>query len=57
MNKLDHDVGTGLVGAPACGEYVEPSPFPLFPHTDGRRSVMKLQIRVDDNGPGFHFSS
>lgn len=20
MNKADHDVGTGLVGAPACGE-------------------------------------
>lgn len=32
MNKLDADVGTGLVGAPACGD------------------VMKLQIRVDDNG-------
>ena len=32
MNKLDQDVGTGLVGAPACGD------------------VMKLQIRVDDNG-------
>ncbi|KAF6762857.1 iron sulfur cluster assembly protein 1 [Ephemerocybe angulata] len=32
MLKTDHDVGTGLVGAPACGD------------------VMKLQIRVDDNG-------
>ncbi|KAG5370213.1 Iron sulfur cluster assembly protein 1 [Yarrowia sp. C11] len=32
MNKNDDDVGTGLVGAPACGD------------------VMKLQIRVDDNG-------
>lgn len=32
MNKKDVDVGTGLVGAPACGD------------------VMKLQIRVDDNG-------
>lgn len=32
MNKLDKNVGTGLVGAPACGD------------------VMKLQIRVDDNG-------
>ncbi|RDW27943.1 iron sulfur cluster assembly protein 1, mitochondrial [Yarrowia lipolytica] len=32
MNKNDEDVGTGLVGAPACGD------------------VMKLQIRVDDNG-------
>lgn len=32
MNKLDSDVGTGLVGAPACGD------------------VMKLQIRVDENG-------
>lgn len=32
MNKNDTDVGTGLVGAPACGD------------------VMKLQIRVDDNG-------
>lgn len=32
MNKNDLDVGTGLVGAPACGD------------------VMKLQIRVDDNG-------
>ncbi len=32
MNKNDNDVGTGLVGAPACGD------------------VMKLQIRVDDNG-------
>ncbi|ODQ64932.1 iron sulfur cluster assembly protein 1, mitochondrial precursor [Nadsonia fulvescens var. elongata DSM 6958] len=32
MNKNDTDVGTGLVGAPACGD------------------VMKLQIKVDDNG-------
>lgn len=32
MNKNDVDVGTGLVGAPACGD------------------VMKLQIRVDENG-------
>lgn len=32
MDKADSDVGTGLVGAPACGD------------------VMKLQIRVDDNG-------
>ena len=32
MNKNDKDVGTGLVGAPACGD------------------VMKLQIKVDDNG-------
>jgi len=32
LPKNDHDVGTGLVGAPACGD------------------VMKLQIRVDDNG-------
>ncbi|KAF8325163.1 NifU-like N terminal domain-containing protein [Cantharellus anzutake] len=32
MPKNDIDVGTGLVGAPACGD------------------VMKLQIRVDDNG-------
>lgn len=32
LNKLDKNVGTGLVGAPACGD------------------VMKLQIRVDDNG-------
>jgi nitrogen fixation NifU-like protein len=32
MNKNDSDVGTGLVGAPACGD------------------VMKLQIRVDENG-------
>ncbi|KAJ7283835.1 FeS cluster assembly scaffold IscU [Mycena rebaudengoi] len=32
MPKGDLDVGTGLVGAPACGD------------------VMKLQIRVDDNG-------
>ncbi|KAG8949374.1 iron-binding protein [Tulasnella sp. 424] len=32
MPKTDMDVGTGLVGAPACGD------------------VMKLQIRVDDNG-------
>lgn len=32
MNKKDLDVGTGLVGAPACGD------------------VMKLQIKVDDNG-------
>ena len=28
----DKDVGTGMVGAPACGD------------------VMKLQIKVDDNG-------
>ena len=52
MNKLDEDVGTGLVGAPACGEYVIPwllfsSNISLIP----LRSVMKLQIRVDDNGP------
>merc|ERR1712221_15804 len=32
MDKNDLDVGTGLVGAPACGD------------------VMKLQIKVDDNG-------
>jgi Fe-S cluster assembly scaffold IscU len=32
LPKDDVDVGTGLVGAPACGD------------------VMKLQIRVDDNG-------
>jgi len=32
LNKNDDDVGTGLVGAPACGD------------------VMKLQIKVDDNG-------
>jgi hypothetical protein len=31
-DKLDPNVGTGLVGAPACGD------------------VMKLQIRVDDDG-------
>jgi len=32
LPKNDTDVGTGLVGAPACGD------------------VMKLQIRVDENG-------
>ncbi|PXF49303.1 Iron-sulfur cluster assembly enzyme ISCU, mitochondrial [Gracilariopsis chorda] len=32
LNKNDKNVGTGLVGAPACGD------------------VMKLQIRVDENG-------
>jgi len=32
LPKNDQDVGTGLVGAPACGD------------------VMKLQIRVDQNG-------
>ncbi|KAH7931390.1 FeS cluster assembly scaffold IscU [Leucogyrophana mollusca] len=32
LPKNDFDVGTGLVGAPACGD------------------VMKLQIRVDENG-------
>ncbi|KZW03997.1 FeS cluster assembly scaffold IscU [Exidia glandulosa HHB12029] len=32
LPKDDIDVGTGLVGAPACGD------------------VMKLQIRVDENG-------
>lgn len=32
MDKDDANVGTGLVGAPACGD------------------VMKLQIRVDENG-------
>eukprot|EP00568_Trieres_chinensis_P012734 CAMPEP_0183292502 /NCGR_PEP_ID=MMETSP0160_2-20130417/1535_1 /TAXON_ID=2839 ORGANISM="Odontella Sinensis, Strain Grunow 1884" /NCGR_SAMPLE_ID=MMETSP0160_2 /ASSEMBLY_ACC=CAM_ASM_000250 /LENGTH=117 /DNA_ID=CAMNT_0025453461 /DNA_START=219 /DNA_END=572 /DNA_ORIENTATION=- len=32
MDKNSDDVGTGLVGAPACGD------------------VMKLQIRVDDDG-------
>lgn len=32
LDKTDQNVGTGLVGAPACGD------------------VMKLQIKVDDNG-------
>lgn len=32
LDKTDKNVGTGLVGAPACGD------------------VMKLQIRVNDNG-------
>jgi nitrogen fixation NifU-like protein len=32
LDKADSHVGTGLVGAPACGD------------------VMKLQIRVNDNG-------
>ena len=32
FDKADTSVGTGMVGAPACGE------------------VMKLQIKVDDNG-------
>lgn len=32
LDKNDSRVGTGLVGAPACGD------------------VLKLQIRVDDNG-------
>lgn len=32
LDKNDEQVGTGLVGAPACGD------------------VMKLQIKVDDNG-------
>ena len=32
FNSKDTNVGTGLVGAPACGD------------------VMKLQIKVDDNG-------
>jgi len=32
LDKKDKNVGTGLVGAPACGD------------------VMKLQIKVDDNG-------
>lgn len=32
MDKDDKNVGTGMVGAPACGD------------------VMKLQLRVDDNG-------
>ena len=32
LDKKDVNVGTGLVGAPACGD------------------VMKLQIKVDDNG-------
>jgi len=32
FNKNDPNVGTGLVGAPACGD------------------VMKIQIKVDDNG-------
>ncbi|KFM68456.1 Iron-sulfur cluster assembly enzyme ISCU, mitochondrial, partial [Stegodyphus mimosarum] len=32
LDKNDKHVGTGLVGAPACGD------------------VMKLQIKVDDNG-------
>ena len=32
LDKADPNVGTGMVGAPACGD------------------VMKLQIKVDDNG-------
>ena len=32
FDKSDQNVGTGMVGAPACGD------------------VMKLQIKVDDNG-------
>ena len=32
FDKADPNIGTGLVGAPACGD------------------VMKLQIRVDENG-------
>jgi nitrogen fixation NifU-like protein len=32
LNKEDPTVGTGMVGAPACGD------------------VMRLQIKVDDNG-------
>ena len=32
LNVEDPDVGTGMVGAPACGD------------------VMRLQIKVDDNG-------
>ena len=32
LDKNDNSVGTGIVGAPACGD------------------VMKLQIRVNDNG-------
>lgn len=32
FDKKDKNIGTGLVGAPACGD------------------VMKLQIKVDDNG-------
>jgi Fe-S cluster assembly scaffold IscU len=32
LNKKDLNIGTGIVGAPACGD------------------VMKLQIRVDENG-------
>lgn len=32
LDKNDPSVGTGLVGAPACGD------------------VMKLQLRIDDNG-------
>ena len=32
LDKKDGSVGTGLVGAPACGD------------------VLKLQIKVDDNG-------
>ena len=32
LDKEDPNVGTGMVGAPACGD------------------VMKLQIKVDDNG-------
>lgn len=32
LDKTDGSVGTGLVGAPACGD------------------VLKLQIKVDDNG-------
>ncbi len=49
MNKLDQDVGTGLVGAPACGEYVDCLIASVF-KADDVSSVMKLQIRVDDNG-------
>jgi len=47
MNKKDMDVGTGLVGAPACGEWVY---LPSVQVINTDYSVMKLQIRVDDNG-------
>jgi len=47
MDKLDPNVGTGLVGAPACGDVMSAS---RDRSTAAADSAAELQIRVDDRG-------
>lgn len=55
MPRTDADVGTGLVGAPACVTVLSPCLSRLSALADQScfpscGDVMKLQIRVDENG-------